>query len=356
MVWRKESDSQVYPENIKIVLNKILVIYNAADRSDPTEEETKIGAEKIFNYLRGGGCDVSIRKVFKNRISEFVREVDRNTLVFNYCEWTGKKCKYEIELLERMAKRGISFTGCNARQHEILLDKTLMVEKFRSFGVPMLGSVMMNANDDAAKLAHIKYPAIVKTTLEHCSIGLTKNCVVYDGVSAVRQVRRLYKKFRQPIMVEEFANGNEYQVFVFRTRRGVRTLPVYETQYRKLHEPVLITYAENWLGKSISKKVKRIGVTMNQMMDRKIRRMGVELFKKLGSIGYIRMDLRVRDSRLYVLEANPNPSIAWTEDLDFIKVCAEAAGKDFGQIIEWIISGSASRAQVVFGGRDTIAG
>ena len=141
-------------------------------------------------------------------------------------------------------------------------------------------------------------------------------------------------------MIEEFAEGNEYQVFVFETGNQLVSLPVYETRYRKTDKPVLVTFRDNWYGGSFSDKVIRVGAIKDAAKDKAIRSLSLEIFKKLKVKGYTRIDFREKSEKLYILELNSNPALGWTEKWDFIKVCGEAAGMTYPDVLQLVISGA----------------
>jgi D-alanine-D-alanine ligase len=60
------------------------------------------------------------------------------------------------------------------------------------------------------------------------------------------------------------------------------------------------------------------------------------VYRNLELSGYARIDLRLRpDGRVYVLEANPNPQLAYGEDF---AESAESAGLDYGPLLDRIMA------------------
>src|SRR5207253_4444744 len=67
-----------------------------------------------------------------------------------------------------------------------------------------------------------------------------------------------------------------------------------------------------------------------------IQRIAKRAYRALDLNGYARIDLRMDDDgRAYVLEANPNPNLAYGEDF---AESAETAGASYEQLLELIIS------------------
>ena len=71
------------------------------------------------------------------------------------------------------------------------------------------------------------------------------------------------------------------------------------------------------------------------VVDR-IQRLCRRVYRTLDLSGYARIDLRLtEDGRVYVLEANPNPQIAYGEDF---AESAEAAGLSYEQLLQRILN------------------
>jgi len=329
-------------------MNKIIIIYNQPDKNQANEqiriadEETGEGAKKIFKSLKKKFMDTSLVVIDKETIKEQISKLDHKALIFNYCEWTGINMPYLMKTLEILEKEKFIFTGCSFRQHQKLLDKKNMKQTLVDLGVKTLNYVFVDGNITAPDLENIKYPAIVKLTLEHCSIGLANDSLVFDSPSTIKKVQELYDHYHQAILVEEFAEGNEYHVYAFTTDAGIQTLPVYQTIYKKGNKPMLVTFDDNWHDKngSYGNKVAKTGVMADHLKEKEIQKIGLNVFSGLGERGYIRLDIREKNGQPYVLDINPNPSLAWTDEYNIISISATAAGMSFDQIIWWPFEGA----------------
>jgi D-alanine-D-alanine ligase len=86
---------------------------------------------------------------------------------------------------------------------------------------------------------------------------------------------------------------------------------------------------------------KKHGITTDRakldpgLVDR-VRRVAKRAYRALDLNGYARIDLRIDDEeRIYVLEANPNPNMAYGEDFS---ESAEASGISYERLLERIIA------------------
>ena len=75
---------------------------------------------------------------------------------------------------------------------------------------------------------------------------------------------------------------------------------------------------------------------LDEGVTERIQRLCRRVYRTLDLSGYARIDLRVSDDgRIYVLEANANPQIAYGEDF---AEAAEAAGLNYEQLLQRIIN------------------
>jgi D-alanine-D-alanine ligase len=86
---------------------------------------------------------------------------------------------------------------------------------------------------------------------------------------------------------------------------------------------------------------KRHGIRTGHATDlgdttRRIERICKRLYRILGLNGYARIDLRLTpDGRIFVLEANPNPNIAYGEDF---AESAHKAGVTYAPLLQRIVN------------------
>ena len=56
------------------------------------------------------------------------------------------------------------------------------------------------------------FPAIVKPSGEHCSMGVDEGAVVSDAAELRQRVSYVLDTFHQPALIEEFIDGREFHV------------------------------------------------------------------------------------------------------------------------------------------------
>jgi D-alanine-D-alanine ligase len=321
---------------------KALVVYNSFSPSAVekyaavADDDTVKSADLVAKSLVRLGWKTSLIELLPADVSNF--DPGDADLVFNMCEWLGKDNHLEVELLTRLADFGVAYTGADAKSHLWGIEKKLMKKLMRGVGLPLpKTAIYEGGNFHWPK--HVEFPAIIKPSLEHCSVGIEPGSVVRSVKEGLTRVEWMYGRFQQPILIEEFLPGTEYQVFVFETGEGLEILPPYETVYREGLETPLLYFEENWVKEDVSDKIKSFGVVKSKAKISQLEDIAKLAFEKMECRGYVRLDLREKDNKPYVLEINVNPRIGWDEKCD-MRVAAQADGLNLSGVIGMIVSGA----------------
>ena len=119
--------------------------------------------------------------------------------------------------------------------------------------------------------------------------------------------------------------------------KRLQTLPIWELKFTKSDVPLIATRKVKWDRKYQEKLGVETGPAgdLTETQQRDIQRLCKRIFHSLDLTGYARMDLRLRpDGRVYVLEANANPNLAYGEDF---AESAEVAGLSYEELLNKII-------------------
>lgn len=334
---------------------RALVIYNSYSPSavdsgtTVADEDTIKSAKLVAQTLVSLGWEVQQREVVPEGVELF--DPGPVDLVFNMCEWTGRDYPLEVELVRRLENCGVAYTGADVRGQLWGSEKKVMKRLMAGAGLPMPATFIY----EGGKLGWpktVSFPAIIKPSLEHCSVGIEQGAVVDNPQDGVNRMKMIWEKFEQPVLVEEFLPGNEYQVFVFDVGGKIKVLPPYETIYQKNAGVPVLYFEENWIKDDVSDKVERIGVVGSGNRAKELKRLAVEAFRKMKCRGYVRLDIRERNGHLYILEINVNPRIAWDEECD-MRVSAEAAGLTLAGVIKLIAAGAMAMRERRLAGYDS---
>ncbi len=184
-------------------------------------------------------------------------------------------------------------------------------------------------------------PWISKPALEDGSIGVAGNAVTSDPSELRRRVRMLYKTLRQPILIESFIAGREFNVGVV----GTEVLPLAEIDFSKLpgHLPHIVNFESKWkYDTDYFKFTKTVcPAPVPPALRDRIIRTGVSALAALNVEGYSRVDFRMDSTeQLHILEVNPNPDLS---PIAGMAKMAETAGWNFDGLIKRILAFSLQR-------------
>jgi D-alanine-D-alanine ligase len=140
-------------------------------------------------------------------------------------------------------------------------------------------------------------------------------------------------------IVEQFVDGRELYVGVLGNQR-LDVFPVWEMSFDKMPENRwhIATERVKWS----TQYQKRHGIMTDAAAlpagaTEQIQRIAKRTYRSLDLSGYARVDLRMDDEtgRVYVIEANPNPNLAYGEDF---AESAEVSGVSYERLLERILA------------------
>lgn len=248
-----------------------------------------------------------------------------DTLVFNLCEALDNDTSAgEVRAAEQIEKCGFCHTGSNPLTLERCLDKGRSHDLLGRSGVAtaqwqLIGSTKESAEENGFELT-VPFPAIVKPGREHCSLAIAPESVVDTADALWRRVDHIIMTYHQPALVERFLAGREFSVSIW-GYEDPQVVGTGEIDFSTCTEPRkrIETYESKW-----SDQFKGVYPAPVAAADRvRLERLGLAAYRALSCTGYGRVDIREDAGELYVLEVNPNPSLA--PDAGFARA-AEASG------------------------------
>lgn len=235
---------------------------------------------------------------------------------------------------------GYRFTGADGRALALALDKAETKKVLQRGGVPTPPWRVFTRADEvsAGALGALRFPLIVKPLAEDSSLAIDHKAVVTDLSGLEERVRYVLERYHQPVLVEAFIDGREISLAVWGSPPEL--LPLSEVDLSAFDDPTqrIVTFAAKWEQDSFDYAHTPVicpAVVPDDLAAR-IRDMALRAWELIaGCRGYGRVDTRLQGDQVYVIEVNPNPSIA--EDSGFAR-SARAAGLDYAQMILKILS------------------
>jgi D-alanine-D-alanine ligase len=271
-------------------------------------------------------------------LREAIREVEPH-IAFNLLEEFHGLAHFDQHVVSYLELLRVPYTGCNPRGLTVARDKALTKKILAYHRIAVPHFAVFPRGRKVRRPAKLSLPLFVKSNDEEASLGISQASIVWDDESLRERVELIHRRVGSDAIAEEYIEGREIYVGVLGNERLV-TFPPWELCFDNLPEgaPRIATRKVKW----DPKYQKKVGVRTQRAeglpdgLERAIPRLVKRIYKLLYLSGYARIDLRLReDGRLFFLEANPNPYVAFGEDF---AESANAAGIEYPELIARILS------------------
>jgi len=259
-------------------------------------------------------------------------------LVFNIIEGFRGLHTFDQHVVSYLELLQLPYTGCNPRGLILARDKALSKKllAYHRIAVPDFTVVRYGRKPVLPK--KMQFPLIVKSLFFEASAGISQASVVENAEQLTRRVQFIHESLGTAAIVEQFIDGRELYVGVLGNER-LEVLPVWEMSFAKMPENRWRIATERVKWSTRYQKANGI-MTDAAQLDASaiahIHRMAKRAYRALDLNGYARIDLRLDEQgRAYVLEANPNPNLAYGEDF---AESAEVYGLSYEKLLERIIT------------------
>jgi D-alanine-D-alanine ligase len=259
-------------------------------------------------------------------------------IVFNLMEAFAGVTTFDQNVVSYLELLRLRYTGCNPRGLIFARDKALSKKLLAYHRIPVPEFCVVRYGRKPALPKRMKFPLIVKSLFFEASAGISQASVVEDEDQLERRVQFIHDSLGTAAIIEQFIDGRELYVGVLGNER-LDVLPVWEMSFDRMPENRwrIATERVKWN----TQYQKKNGIMTNAAklaatdFDR-IQRVAKRAYRALDLNGYARIDLRMDEQgRFYVLEANPNPNLAYGEDF---AESAETAGISYERLLERIIA------------------
>jgi D-alanine-D-alanine ligase len=316
---------------------KIAVAYNESRNTAGeenidyiSEEAVKIEAEDVFKALADLGYNPFYLPIDEiedglNRIRD-----QQPDLIFNLCEGYKGNAHYEMHIASVWELLGIPYTGNSPFSLGLAQNKVIAKKLFES---KKIKTPMYQVFLEEPAQTYLTYPVIAKPVSEDASLGITQDSIIYTFEDLKRKTCELLEKYQQPVLVEKFIEGREFNVSIL-GNHPPQILPVSEINFSELEECYHITsYEAKWLPEHpLYKKTPPVcPAEISRELRYKLMDIAIQVYHQLMGRDYGRVDMRVdAHNQIFVLEYNPNPDISTDAGL---ARSARAAGLKYRDLI-----------------------
>ncbi|MFZ2656679.1 MAG: ATP-grasp domain-containing protein [Victivallales bacterium] len=320
---------------------RILIAYNdpadagANDLDYISEVAVKNEADIVYDTLVKMGHNPALMAV--SGIEANIAEINDFSpeLIFNLCEGFHGQSKHEMHIAALWEILGIPYSGNKPITLGISQNKVLAKNIFMANGIP---TPEFEVFDKVPEKTHLGFPLIVKPSNEDASLGISQNSLVTGMDSLRTSASALLEKYREPVLVEKFIEGREFNVSVI-GGKPAKALEISEIDFTALDgdTPKITGYESKWLeDHPLYRKTPSVcPAKISPGLKKKLVTTALEVYEVLMGKDYGRVDFRV-DARenIFVLEFNPNPDIS--PGAGFSKSLA-ASGLNFEHFLKKII-------------------
>jgi D-alanine-D-alanine ligase len=261
-------------------------------------------------------------------------------IVFNIAEGRGTYRSREAQVPSILEMLDIPYTGSDPECLAVSLDKPLTKKIVAVEGIATPKWIVIDAQDELGKVdwGGFSFPAIVKPAFEGSSKGIRLTSIVENKNKAQMEADRIFRDYKQPVMIEEFIDGDEITVGVIGNSPPklvgmMRILPkkkekhfVYSLEVKRDYVN-LVEYESP--------------VCLPQRVLEKLGSDSLQVYKILGCRDFARIDFRVSAAGIpYFLEVNPLPGLGTYSDLIIMAV---KLGWTHEEVIQAVLNAAVKR-------------
>ncbi len=325
---------------------RVALIYNAFLDSQPgepvdtgSEDHLRQMIRNMARAIRRLGHSVVIVPLSDDltALQRKLRRI-RPDVVFNQYDDVVHGALYEMRVAAFIRMLGFPMTGSPALSLGLSRDKFMAISLLKGAEIPIPPDTVLIERVRQIDGRSWKFPLIVHPGQEHAGIGLDRQSVVETKKALREKVREVIRDYHQPVLIQHFLPGREFNVGVVGGRR-LRVMPLAEVDYSGLPEsiPPIMSYAAKWISTSVEyKKTKVIcPAKVEPGLAARIGETAAKAFRTIGGWGYGRVDMRLdEDGEPRVLEVNCNPCL--DNDMGLARA-AKRAGISYPELLGLVI-------------------
>ncbi|MGH8187720.1 MAG: D-alanine--D-alanine ligase family protein [Steroidobacteraceae bacterium] len=305
---------------------------------DVREAEWKMEHD-VIETLRERGHEVAVLGVhddltgIRHRIGSFKPQI-----VFNLMEAFAGITTFDQNVVSYLELLRMPYTGCNPRGLILARDKALSKKLLAYHRIPVPEFSVIRRGQKPRLTGKQQFPLMVKSLFFEASVGISQASVVENEEQLARRVQFIHESIGTAAIVEQFIDGRELYVGVIGNDR-LQVFPVWEMSFAKMPDNrwKIATERVKWSTKYQEKHgIMTDAADLDPERAAHVQHLAKRVYRALDLNGYARIDLRVNEEgRAFVLEANPNPNLAYGEDF---AESAEVAGLSYEKLLEKIVA------------------
>jgi D-alanine-D-alanine ligase len=305
---------------------------------DILEAEWKMEYD-VIETLREIGHDVRVLGTHDDLAGiRLASQEFRPHIVFNLMEAFAGVTTFDQNVVSYLELLRLPYTGCNPRGLILARDKALSKKLLAYHRLPVPDFTVVRRGRRPVLSKRLRFPLIVKSLFFEASAGISQASVVENAEGLQKRVAFIHEHLGTAAIVEQFIDGRELYVGVIGNER-LDVLPVWEMSFANMPENRwrIATERVKWS----TQYQKRHGIMtdvakLEPDAAHRIQRIAKRAYAALDLNGYARIDIRLdAGGNPFVLEANPNPNLAYGEDF---AESAEVSGLPYEKLLDRILT------------------
>jgi len=273
-------------------------------------------------------------------------------LVFNIAEGLhGASRESQIPALLDFLE--IPYTGSDPLTLGLCLDKrrTKEILRYNEVPTPRFWTITSLAEIPS----WLRYPLMVKPTLEGSSKGVTDRSLVHNRKELLHQAELVLTTYRQPALIEEFLPGREFTVALLGNGRELQVLPLVEIDFASLPRGAnpIYSYEAKWLWDrdETPLQIFTCPAAVSAALQHEIEQLCRRAFLALGCRDWCRIDVRLDAAgQPQVIEVNPLPGILpRPEQNSCFPKASRTAGMSYDNMILAVVDAACTRLGLASG-------
>jgi D-alanine-D-alanine ligase len=293
----------------------------------------------VVSTLRDMGHDVQVLGVHDD-----LRDLRRAAtgwkphIAFNLLEGFDDITIFDTNVVSHLELLKLPYTGCNPRGLILARDKSLSKKLLAYHRIRVPEFEVFRVGRPIRRPKRLQFPLMVKSLTQEASIGISQASVVETDEKLKERVAFVHESVGTAAIAEQYIDGRELYVGVI-GNQTLQAFPVWELFFQNMPAEAkrIATDRVKWS----LKYQKKYGILSDRAKDlpeeleARIQHVCKRTYRGLELSGYARIDLRLdATGNPWVLEANPNPQIAYGDDF---AESAEQAGISYEALLQRIM-------------------
>lgn len=260
-------------------------------------------------------------------------------ITFNLLEEFDGVAVFDQNVVAYLELLRVRYTGCNPRGLMLARDKALSKQILAYHRISVPEFAVFPIGRPVKRRKRLSFPLIVKSVSQEASLGIAQASIVDNEERLQERVAFIHKSVGTDAIAERYIEGRELYVAVLGNSR-LEVFPIWELLMKGMPDEArhIATARVKWSPKYRKKYGIKSGEAtgLPEEMPRRIQDLAKRVYRNLNLSGYARIDLRLDSTgKIYVLEANPNPEIAYGEDF---AESAEKAGTPYEALLQRVLN------------------